>query len=297
MNAITSFAESPLNFDVVKTPLAASMPDGSISKVRGKVGLTRTDNGDTIAIVGERYGLVQNADLFNRIDDEVFSAIGDDHRDSAVVKDRIARGGALCIRDYSFPKIKLNGAMDVELSRSKDDNTDIGFRLIVSNGFGGSSLAVMAGAIDYFCTNGMVLGKLHGAYQVRHTRKVEVRMVGVDKAARDAISIFHDHADVFADYVSTAITDEHARRIIVESKCFSDALSKKIYGRYLVEKQDRGANVWALYSAGTHYASHLTGPFATRNTGNDHTAATMMARTKKVSALVLSPAFQSAVSH
>lgn len=297
MNSSASFAESPLNFEVVKTPLTARMPGGIINRVRGKVGLTRTDNGETIAIVGERYGVVQNADLFKRIDDEVFDAVGASHRKTAIVTDRISRRGALCVRDYAFPKIKIGGKMQSALRRGKDSVTDLGFRLLVSNGFGGSSLAVMAGAIDFYCTNGMVLGKLHGAYQVRHTRNVEIRMLGVEKAARDAVGIFKDHADVFANYVASPLNDALAKNVIVESEAFSEAPGKKIFNRWLSEKGARGANVWALYSAATHYASHLNGAFAARWTGNDHAAATMMTRSRKVGAMVASDAFQNALVH
>jgi len=291
-NSTAAFTESPLDFEVVKTPLAATMPDGTTSPVDGKVGLTRTDNGETIAVVGERYGLVQNADLFQRIDDEVFAAIGEEHRESAIVKDRVAKGGAMCYRDYAFPRIKMDGDMRGILERGKDGVTDLGFRLLVSNGFGGSSLAVMAGAIDFYCQNGMVLGKLHGAYQVRHTRNVEIHMTGVDKAARDAVDIFQSHGDVFARYVRSPLTDALAKLTLDESLAFSKALVRKIHDQWMREKVVRGANAWALYSAATYYASHFDGAFAARNTGNDHTAATMMARSKKVDALVESDAFK-----
>ena len=297
-NSDVVFDDSPLDFEVVKTPLAASMPDGSISQVKGKVGITRTDNGETLAIVGSNYGLVQNADLFKRIDDEVFETVGNDQRETAMVKDRTAKGGALCIRDYAFPKMKLGGGAMENIMRSRNDKvTDLGFRLLVANGFGGSSLSIMAGAIDFYCSNGMVLGKTHGVCQVRHTRKVEFRIVGLEQAARDAVGIFQDHADVFARYVKSPMSDALAKQTITDSEAFSDALGGKIFNQWLTEKINRGANAWALYSAATNYASHLDGDFAIRNTGNDHAAATMLARSKKVNAMVASDAFQSVLAH
>lgn len=293
------FVDSPLNFDVVKTPLTATLPDGATRAVKDKVGLTRIDTGETIAIVGRSFGLVQNIDLFNSIDDEVFQTVGDEHRETAIVKDRIAKRGAFCAREYAFPDIKYDsdkgGVKSGMYQLGKDGVTDLGFRLLVSNGFGGSSLAVHAGALDFYCTNGIVLGKLNSAFQVRHTRKVEIRMVGMDKAVRDAIDMFYDYFDVFARYVQTPINDALAKLTLDESLAFSKALSKKIYNQWLTEKAARGANMWALFSAATYYASHFDGAFAARNTGNDHLASTMMARQKKVDALVNSDAFQSAL--
>ena len=48
------------------------------------------------------------------------------------------------------------------------------------------------------------------------------------------------------------------------------------------ETPNHGNTVWAVYSALTYFASHDSGDFSVRDTGNDHANATLIKREEDV---------------
>ncbi len=279
--------DSILNFRVKKVPITAQYNGGI--PVRDKAALVREDTHEAISVVGRTFGVIQNEDLFPAIDEQVFSSLGDKHRETARVIDRVARGGHTCIREYAFPELppEYKGG----IIRAKGDKvTDLGFKLSVINGFGGASLKVMAGAIDFYCDNGCIFGSMTSGYTKRHTRRVQV--IGMGKAVKTALTIFHSQSDKWAGWAQKRITDKQVSDYLEDEKGISTALGKKLFSQWQIEKANRGASVWAFFSAMTHFASHTDGQFATRRTGRDHSAITQLQRSRKVEMLTESVGWQ-----
>ena len=196
-------------------------------------------------------------------------------------RDSISYMGGTSIRDYIFPNIRA----DIESRRS-----DIAFRAIVINGYdGSSSFKFYHGAIDFFCTNGMVTGSYDMIIK-RHTAGLTVPKL-TDKL-RTSIDIFYKQAEQWSQWVGKVISDESAEECFKALPNCSERLLAKLMRQFLIECQSHGRTVWALYSAATYYATSNDGEFKTRETAQDHTATTLMNREQQVRSWLNTEEFQ-----
>ncbi len=241
--------------------------------------LLRAENGSPVqlAVVGEGYQVVQNKTLFQSIEEQFVRAFASSELEDVRVNDHMSYGGRVCLREYQFPNVRcdIGGGM-----------SDIAFRTIVKNGFGGSSIVLYTGAIDFFCTNGMIGGQFDCMY-ARHTKGLRIN--NVTDRVRRSIDVFYKQADIWRGWRDRSITELQAKEFF-EAK-FSERLAKKLWHQYLIDVHVHGHNMWALYSAMTYYASHDEGQFETRKTGVDHSAVTLLKREEQVQRTVASDAW------
>ncbi len=274
--------ESELYFTAVERPLQwLDKNDGARAIDTHKVLVRPLVYGDAVvpqqlAVVGEGYNLVQNQDLYQSIEDQFMSMFSSQELEGVRVNDSMSYGGRICLREYQFPNVRcdLGGV------------SDIAFRTIVKNGFGGSSIALYTGAIDFFCTNGMIGGQFDCMY-ARHTKGL--RIADVTHRVRRAIDVFYKQADIWRGWHARVITDQQAQDFF--EAIYSYRLANKLLRQYFIEQKVHGPNIWALYSAMTYYASHDEGEFVTRKTGTDHSAVTLLKREEQVQHTVASDAW------
>lgn len=222
----------------------------------------------TLNVVGKSYKVVQNEELFDQVHAGMRTALTEGEVRGAEIIDRVSHGGARCFREYRFRNISV----------TSPENDTIGFRVIVENGFGTGAIKIHAGAIDFFCTNGMILGDYVSMY-AKHTSGVQI--IRFKEHVELAVQMFWKHKDLWGQLRSKVLTDDALVQKWLQEQ-FSKPVGNKIYLQYLVEKQVRGGqNAWALHCAMTRYASH-SNEFPVRNTGNDHLAYTMLQREHKV---------------
>lgn len=274
MNAIAE--DSALNFEVEKMPIFAGK-DPAINVI-GKCALVRTDTRKVLGVVGENFGLVQNQELFPALDDEIFDSVDLSMRGDASIKDHTAFDGSVCYREYIFPKIMP----------SPNSPKDLGFLLTVTNGFGGSSLKIGSGAIDFYCQNGSVFASKQHSYMRRHS--ANLNLLGVKDAVESSIYTYKQKTTIFGEWMRKQVTDGQVSDFLTAKT--TKGLGKKLMRQYRHEREERGATVWALYSALTNWSSHTgAGPFATRDTGMDHEAYTRMGRKMEVARITNSDEF------
>ncbi len=230
-----------------------------------------------LAIVGSGYQLVQNQALFQSIEEQFMRAFDANELADVRVKDSMSYGGRVCLREYQFPNVRCDIGGGV---------SDIAFRTIVKNGFGGSSIVLYTGAIDFFCTNGMIGGQFDCMY-ARHTKGLQI--TDVTDRVRRSIDVFYKQADIWRGWRNQLVSEQQAKEFFEDM--FSDRLAIKLYRQFLIDRQIHGHNMWALYSAMTYYASHDEGQFETRNTGVDHSAVTLLKREEQVQRTVASDAW------
>ena len=270
--------DSKLNFTVSESPLHCSVAGKSYDVGTHKI-LVRDDNHRQLAIVGRGYVTVQNSDLFSAIDDEVIRHFPGD----IMVRDKIAHGGRTSMREYVVK--------DMKATVEGDSNAAVVYRVIAVNGFGWSKIQVLSGAIDFFCLNGMVTGDVSAQYTRKHTRYVS--LPNFQKVIAASADAFETYTNRFSDWSGIKITDSQVSDFLSSKKFFTDSLAEKIFGQYQMEKNKRGANLWALYSALTYYATHTDDArFALRDTGGDHEAETLMRRSISVLKMTGSPKFR-----
>jgi len=293
-------SNSPLNFDVYEQPVAVLDKHGNIgTHVKDHKAIVRRhptmdDRMEVLGIVGSAYKVVQNRDLFHTVDTELSRNLTEDQLRDVKVKDKIAYNGAWCSREYAFINMRYTVGKDMGYA-THYRGSDVGFRVIVSHAFDGtSSLKVLSGAIDFYCTNGVITGEFDQFVQ-RHTSGLALPRIGDRLHA--SINIFWTQRDVFRKWTKSDITNDVAEELINKLPGMSERRAQLMYQRWLFEAADRGPTVWALFSALTYFSSHNDGDFKLRNTGDDHAALTMHKREMQVKGWVDHPLFKSVAEH
>ena len=260
--------------------------DGGYEPINTHKALVRvTDDGTAakvLGVVGDGYKLVHNKELFARVEDTLCKMIPVPSLHGVKISDKLSGWGRLCYREYVFPNLKcdIGGAI----------KSPIAFRMIVQNGYGGSALRIHAGAIEFFCTNGMISGEFESTYR-KHTSGLE--MSGIARTIERALKAFVDSQTKWRRWAETPVKHAAAMELFKEL-ANSDRLCENLSQQYMRETDTRGNNLWSVYSALTYYASHADGDFKLRATTEtqDSVVSTMLNRELNVSKWIESPAWQ-----
>jgi hypothetical protein len=233
-------------------------------------------------IVGSNYKLIHNRELFGHVEDTLRKKMQPEMLEDVRITDKVSGWGRVCLREYVFPRLRCvlrRGAKSV-----------IGFRLIVQNGYGGSALRLHAGAIEFYCMNGMIIGDYQSAYN-KHTSGLVVS--GIGDSVEQALHVFVDNQVKWQRWVNTPVRHEKAMELFKELAS-SDKLRENLGQQYLREREDRGDNLWAVYSALTFYASHAEGEFKLRDSvkAQDTEASTMLQRELTVAKWLNTPTWK-----
>jgi hypothetical protein len=188
---------------------------------------------------------------------------------------RTARNGAWAMLDITLPNV----TMDISTDKFE---TEIGNRIISLHGIDGScSNQVYFGAIDYFCTNGMITGD-HDKVRKKNTSNfsMESFIYELNRARTD----FYTQAQQMQVWAHTDLKYVDVSSLL-DDMLGSKRKSEKMYSLYMQEASTRGHNKFALYSAMTNYATYADerNGFNLKNTGNDTQAISMWSREQEVS--------------
>ena len=271
-----------LFFPVAERDLGWHRRDGTYDKmVTHKAIIRLSDDGKSasaINVVNKTYKLVHNRELFTGIEDTMCNEMGLPAIRDVAVKDSIAHGGRTCIRQYVFPNITCRPT-------SRSIKSEIAFRVIARNSYGGTGIRLYGGAIEFYCTNGMMSGQ-HDAAYFRHTSGLQIS--GINLAVKRMLEQFVDKQAVWAKWADTPV-QRHATIEFFRAISASPRQFDLFQTRWLEEREDRGSTVWSVYSTLTNFSSHPRGEFAPRRTDNDTLAATMLHREVQVQKWVSSP--------
>jgi hypothetical protein len=264
--------ESELYFDVWERPCYFSGVDNYYEDSNHKHIVRMWNNKPiSIGVVGRNYKLLYNKELCESIEDAFMDTLTKAELDGVRRRDSISYMGATSIRDYIFPNIRA----DIESKTS-----DIAFRAIIINGYdGSSSFKFYHGAIDFFCTNGMVTGS-YDMITKRHTSGLQIPKL-TDKL-RMSIDIFYKQAEQWKHWMGKEISNEDAKTCFEAMPNISERRVEQLMRQFRIEVSTHGRTVWALYSAATYYATSNEGQFAVRTTAQDHAASTLINREQQV---------------
>jgi hypothetical protein len=283
-------SESPVSFPVEARHLLASSARWDAEQPQHGVGtwtdthkcIVRTDTDEIVGVVGANYSLLPNSVYFSTIEETMRGAIPGDMWEGVQVRDSLSRAGAFCRREYVFPAY-------AEQLRNTIHNTDIGLRLIAWNSYdGGTSAGLMSGLIDFYCTNGMVVGKNIASTTARHSSRMDPQVFV--EPLRRSIDQTEEMVDEVRRMARTPVTSDDAIEFL--EKTFSDRRAGAMHARFLAETEQRGQNVFALLSAMTFYSSHNSEEFPTRGREGTETQ-TLHGREIEVQRATASPAFRS----
>jgi hypothetical protein len=129
----------------------------------------------------------------------------------------------------------------------------VAFRAIFHNGYGGTSLGCIIGAVNFFCTNGMILGDYETVYR-RHTSGLDAS-VAADwlKAgmAKWKIGVARWH-HWMREY-PTADQERDAIKAMSDNSQHQQRMARELGLRYIPKY---GNTLFALYQTLTDFASH-----------------------------------------
>jgi len=254
------------------------------TKFDGKKYVINGSTGDYLGIVGDGFTCASHGKFFTKVQEVMMENLSQSELLDADVRWSSCRNNAWAKMDINLPNV----AADITTSKH---SSKVARRFIALHGVDGScSNLVFFGAIDFFCTNGIIVGK-HDKVKRKNTSGFNLTSFA-DK--------LHDHKDDFeADtkkfqrWAETDISSFDVKNIL-ESIIKSDNTAEKMFSLYNQEAATRGRNLWALYSAFTNYATYADdrNGFHLRNTGNDNDAENMYKREHKVAGWIDDPAFK-----
>tara|TARA_R100001463_G_scaffold3391_6_gene13902 strand:+ start:1190 stop:2041 length:852 start_codon:yes stop_codon:yes gene_type:complete len=265
---------SNLQFDVHFEP----------TKVRDKKYVINGDTGEYIGVVGDTFNCASHKDFFHGVQDTMTETLSSDELSDAKVSWKRARQDAWALMDIQLPNTVAKIATDRH-------ETTVSQRIIALHGIDGScSNQVFFGAIDFFCTNGMIRGE-HDKVRRKNTSNFTMDRFISD--LRNSRQDFYKQTEQLQRWAETSLTTVDVRAFL-EKLLKSDRTADKMFTLYNQEVGIRGRNMFALYSAFTNYATYADerNGFAMRNTGNDTEAVTMFNRENKVAQWVGSNMFQ-----
>ena len=248
----------------------------------------REDTDEAIGIVGKDFGGVDHPTYFGQIRGAVAEELGFTHKDfydsmsinnDITIDTKVSRNGAWALEKMVFNNHKAT----VETDRH---TTETALSLYAWHGVDGStSNNVISGAIDFFCTNGMVTG------DYSKIRKKNTRHFDMSRITHEMEGIYDrwlDHnawCQKLAEKDISVTSLKNTLEVMLPERA-----SKNMLNSVLDEFSVRGANAWAVYSAFTQYASHED-RFGFRQTANDNTLERQFKRNEDVAKWIEHPAF------
>jgi ferritin-like protein len=267
-----------LNFPVVYEP----------TKFSERKYVINGNTGDYIGIVGNSFNCASHGDFFMRVHDAITENLGEDQCDSMNIKYKTARNNAWALMDMTLPNVIAR----VENSKH---TTTIAQRIIALHGIDGScSNQVYFGAIDFFCTNGIITGE-YGEIKRKNSALFCIEKFGeeLQKSSND----FYEQSETLQSWANTPMPSYNVKELL-QRIIKSDRKAEKMYSLYSQETAVRGNNIFALYSAFTNYASYADerNGFNLRNTGKDTVSQSMWSREQEVAKWISTDAFKNLVA-
>ena len=278
VNNLIDQVPEKLGFDVYFEP----------TKVRDKKYVINGDTGEYIGVVGDTFNCASHKDFFHGVQDTMTETLSSWELQDAKVTWKRARQDAWALMDIQLP----NTIAKITTDRHE---TVVSQRIIALHGIDGScSNQVFFGAIDFFCTNGMIRGE-HDKVRRKNTSNFTMDRFISD--LRNSRQDFYRQTEQLQRWAETSLMTVDVRAFL-EKLMKSDRAAEKMFTLYNQEVGVRGRNKFALYSAFTNYATYADerNGFSMRNTGHDTEAVTMFNRENKVAQWVDSSLFQNLVA-
>ena len=254
------------------------------TKVHDKKYVVNTDTNEYLGVVGIDFTTETHKKFFHTVQDTMLEKLTPHEVQDAQVTWRSAKNNAWAWMDITLPNVTTKITTDRH-------ETTVAQRIISLRAVDGScSNQVFFGAIDFFCTNGMIRGE-HDKVRRKNTSGFNIDRFA--NQLRQSNEDFQAQTQQLQRWAERSLMTVDVKSFL-EKLMKSERAAEKMYTLYNQEVSTRGRNLFSLYSAFTNFASYADerNGFAMRNTGNDTAAVTMFGRENKVSQWVDSPLFQ-----
>ena len=261
-----------LDFDVTFEP----------TRVADKKYVIDNNTGEPIAIVGKDFTCASHGDFFRKVMGEVTENLSSYETDNANIAWRDAHNNGWAMMDMTLPNVKA------KITTPKHE-TEVSQRIIALHGVDGTcSNTVLFGAIDFFCTNGMVRGE-HDKVRRKNTSgfNLERFIYQLSRSKQD----FYVQSNQLQEWANKSLFVGDVKAML---ESLDKGKAKRMFELYNQEAGVRGNNAFALYSAFTNYATYADerNGFKLANTGKDTNAVNMWEREQKVTRWIESKQFK-----
>lgn len=283
----------PLDF-TNNTNIIAEVPDYLAfnlgfepTKFKEKKYVINQDMDEYIGVVGKDFKCADHLSFFNGVQEAILDNLTPEETADAKVTWKDARNNAWALMDLTLPNVTAEIVTDRQ-------STTVAQRIIALHGVDGScSNQVFFGAIDFFCTNGMIRGE-HDKVRRKNTSNFSMDRFIQD--LKQSSQSFYEQSERLQHWAGVKLDFVDVKYLL--EKLMSERKAEKMYTLYNQEVSTRGRNVFALYSAFTNYASYADerNGFNMRNTGKDTEAVSMFQREHEVSKWIESKPFKELVA-
>lgn len=283
----------PLDF-TNNTNIIAEVPDYLAfnlgfepTKFKEKKYVINQDMDEYIGVVGKDFKCADHLSFFNGVQEAILDNLTPEETADAKVTWKDARNNAWALMDLTLPNVTAEIVTDRQ-------STTVAQRIIALHGVDGScSNQVFFGAIDFFCTNGMIRGE-HDKVRRKNTSNFSMDRFIQD--LKQSSRSFYEQSERLQHWAGVKLDFVDVKYLL--EKLMSERKAEKMYTLYNQEVSTRGRNVFALYSAFTNYASYADerNGFNMRNTGKDTEAVSMFQREHEVSKWIESKPFKELVA-
>lgn len=212
----------------------------------------RKDTGKVLGVVGERYTPLQNAVLFEQVE-QVFKNSGHRFENTGF---KVIDGGRQVQGLYRFDDITLS---------FKGDTSAL--TIAVKNSFDGSwKVGLDVGFFRFICSNGVKIPLFKGSsfsLARKHTESLSLAFAG--QSVQNAINSIGEARNIFTDWSRTALTQAEGHKVLnglVTHKAIAERMADEV--RTIWDKptyrEDEGRNLWSLYNATTEHLTHAVAP-------------------------------------
>ena len=254
------------------------------TKVPDKKYVINTDTAEYLGVVGNDFNTETHKDFFHTVQDTMLEKLSPQEVQGATISWKSAKNNAWALMDITLPNVTTKIVTDRH-------ETMIAQRIISLRAVDGScSNQVFFGAIDFFCTNGMIRGE-HDKVRRKNTSGFNVDNFATQ--LRKSNEDFQMQTRQIQQWAETSLVTVDVKAFL-EKLMKSERQAEKMFMLYNQEVSTRGRNKFALYSAFTNYATYADerNGFQLRRTGNDTQAVSMFSRENDVAKWVSNPKFQ-----
>lgn len=254
------------------------------TRLKGKNYVVNTTTDTVVGIVGSNYPYNPHPEYFKQIQETIIDNLSYNDVQNAKVRWKTGRWGAFALMDITLPEVRYTVT-------TKKHQTEVSQRIVALHGVDGlCSNQVYFGAIDVFCTNGLISGDWA---KIRRKNTSNFSLGKFIDELNEAKADFHQQGRILQTWADREINMQKARDTL-EAVMGSEKKAKKMTQLYLVEASTRGHNVFSLYSALTNYATYADerNGFKLHKSDNDNSALHMFGREQDVSKWISHPAFK-----
>ncbi len=208
------------------------------SEVKGKRAVVRTDTGDVLGIVSDKYQIVKHSEVIGSFR-KLLKGINYSE------KIKMMNNGA-----HMFAQFKID---DTKIEVQKGDIVSLQF--VVKNSYDGTnSLQIMLGAFRLVCSNGMTIGKTLVGYSKRHIgQEMGIDSDALANSLKDMTSQFKNALPAIQKMTKSNMKGELIDHFLTSAIKLPGYLLDEAMSEY---KRAGDMTIWGYYNSLTYAITH-----------------------------------------